>query len=190
VLSNGTVAERFFTALILHDPIPALGVPMTPGRGFTQEELAPGGPKVAIITHRVWQRLFGDDPEIIGTTVQVNTDATTVVGVLGAGSPLIDTDLWIPWGIDPDQFRRNMRPCTVLARLRDGATLKDVDAALATVSARAKTNYATECPEYANRRLAAAPWSEAVVGDLLPAGAISSAPASSCCWWRARMSPA
>jgi predicted permease len=172
VLSNGTVAERFFTALILHDPIPALGVPMTLGRGFTQDELAPGGPKVAIITHRVWLRLFGGDPDIVGTIVRVNTDPTTIVGVLGAGSPLIGTDLWIPWGIDPSQFRRNMRPVSVLARLRDGATLKDVDLALATVSARAKANYAAEFPEYADWRLAAAPWSEAVVGDLLPAGAV------------------
>lgn len=172
VLSNGVVAERFFTALILRDPIPALGVPMTLGRGFTREELAPGGPKVVIISHRIWQRLFGADPDIIGKTLNVNTDASTVVGVLGAASPLIGTDVWIPWGIDPARFKRNMRQSTVLARLKDGATIDDVNAALQTVSSRAKATYGTEFPEYADWKLAAAPWSRAVVGDLLPAGII------------------
>lgn len=170
VLSNGTAAERFFTALILYDPIPAMGVPMTLGRGFSREELAPGGPKVAIISHRIWLRMFGGDPNIIGKTVTVNTDPSVVVGVLGAGSPLFGTDLWIPWGIDPSLFKRNMRQSTVLARLKDGATLEDVNAALATVSARAKANYAKEYPEYSDWQLAAAPWSQAIIGNELPAG--------------------
>ena len=170
VLSNGTSAERFFTALILYDPIPAMGVPMTLGRGFTRDELAPGGPKVAIISHRVWLRMFGGDPNIIGKTVTVNTDPSVVVGVLGAGSPLFGTDLWIPWGIDPSMFKRNMRQSTVMARMKEGATLQDVNAALATVSARAKTNYAAEYPEYSDWQLAAAPWSQAIIGNQLPAG--------------------
>jgi putative ABC transport system permease protein len=170
VLSNGTTAERFFTALILYDPVPAMGVPMTLGRSFSREELAPGGPKVAIISHRTWVRMFGGDPNIIGKTVTVNADPTMVVGVLGAGSPLFGTDLWIPWGIEPSMFKRNMRQSTVLARLKDGATMDDVNAALRTVSARAKANYAAEYPEYADWQLAAAPWSQAIIGNELPAG--------------------
>jgi putative ABC transport system permease protein len=172
VLSNGTVAERFLTALILNDPVPAMGIPMALGRSFSREELTPGGPKVAIISHRVWQRLFGGDPDIIGKTVSVNSDVSTVVGVLGPGSPLLGTDLWIPWGIEPSMFKRNMRQSTVLARLKDGVTIEDVNLALATVSARAKQTYGREYPEYADWQLAAAPWSRAVVGELLPAGAI------------------
>jgi predicted permease len=54
--------------------------------------------------------------------------------------------------------------------LKDGATLENVNAALATVSARAKVNYATEFPEYSDWQLAAAPWSQAIVGNQLPAG--------------------
>lgn len=173
VLSHGEIAERFFTALVLRDPGPALGVPMTIGRGFTPEELAPGGPKVAVISHRIWVRLFGSDPAIIGKAVRVNTDVTTIVGVLGAGTPLVGTDLWIPWGADPAHVPRNSsRLFTVVARLKGGATLADVNAALATVSLRAKTTYVSEFPEYADWRLATAPWSEAVTGQLLPAGVL------------------
>lgn len=173
VLSHGEVAERFFTALVLRDPIPALGIPMARGRAFTAEELAPGGPKVAIISHRIWHSIFGGDPAIIGTNVRINTDVTTVVGVLGPGTPLLGTDVWIPWGGDPALVRRNSaRVFTVLARLKGTATIDDVDAALATVSARAKATHASEFPEYADWRLAAAPWSSAVTGELLPAGAI------------------
>lgn len=173
VLSHGTVAERFFTALVLRDPIPALGVPMTLGRGFTKAELAPGGPKVAIISHRIWQRIFGGNPDVIGTSVRINTDVTTVVGVLGPATPLFATDVWIPWGADPALMRRNdARVFTVLTRLKGAATIDDVNTALATVSARAKSNYLPEFPEYADWRLAAAPWGEAVTGEFRSAGFI------------------
>ncbi len=165
VLSDGEMSERLFTALVLRDPIPALGQPMTLGRGFTAEELAPGGPEVAILSHRIWVRAFGADPAIIGKTVRVTSTPTTVVGVLGAGSPLLGTDLWIPWGGDPSLMPRNNRPFTVVARLTPGASIADVDTALATISARARTTVAPEYPEYEDWRLSAAPWSEAVTGD-------------------------
>ena len=172
VLSHGESAERMFTALVMRDPLPALGQPLALGRSFTSQELAPGGPKVALISHRTWQRVFGGDPNVIGKPVRVNTDVTTVIGVLGPGALLLGTDLWVPWGNDPALSPRNYRLFTVVARLAPGASIEDLDAALATVSARAKTTLAAQHPEYADWQLSAAPWTTAVTGQLLPAGAL------------------
>ena len=172
VLAHDESADRVFTALVMRDPLPALGQPMALGRTFTAEELAPGGPKVALISHRTWQRVFGGDPNVIGTSVRVNTDVTTVIGVMGPGALLLGTDLWIPWGSDPALAPRTHRLFTVVARLRPGASLEDLDSALATVSARARSTLAGQHPEYADWQLSAATWTTAVTGELLPAGAL------------------
>jgi putative ABC transport system permease protein len=172
VLAHGESADRVFTAFVMRDPLPALGQPMALGRSFTAEELAPGGPKVALISHRVWQRVFGGDPDVIGKPVRVNTDVTTLIGVMGPGALLLGTDLWIPWGADPALAPRTHRLFTVVARLKKGASLEDMDNALATVSARAKSTLVSEHPEYADWQLSAAPWTTAVTGELLPAGAL------------------
>jgi predicted permease len=172
VLAHGESADRLFTALVMRDPLPALGQPLVLGRTFTAEELAPGGPKVALISHRTWQRVFGGDPHVVGTSVRVNTDVTTIIGVMGPGALLLGTDLWIPWGNNPALAPRNNRLFTVVARLTPDASLEDLDSALASVSARAKSTLAGQHPEYADWQLSGATWTTAVTGQLLPAGAL------------------
>jgi hypothetical protein len=80
VLAYGESADRVFTAFVMRDPLPALGQPLVLGRTFRPEELAPGGAKVALISHRVWQRVFGGDPNVIGKSIRVNTDVRTLIG--------------------------------------------------------------------------------------------------------------
>ena len=54
-ISGGDVPERVFTALLLDDLFPVIGMAPALGRGFTAEELGPNGPPAAIISHRLWQ---------------------------------------------------------------------------------------------------------------------------------------
>jgi putative ABC transport system permease protein len=164
-ISNGSAADRVFTALILDDPLPAMARPPIHGRGFTPEELAPNGPAVAIINHRLWTSLFNADPDAIGRTVMVNSVPRTLVGVLDEGPGLIGTELWIPWGGDRTQMPRNARPFTVIARLAPGATIADVNAELETIAARAAADHLGEFAEYEGYRLRAATWTEAVTGQ-------------------------
>jgi hypothetical protein len=97
-VSGGDVPERVFTALLLDDLFPVVGMRPAMGRGFTAEELAPKGPPAAIISHRLWQSRFGGDPGILSRTIRIGGQATPVVGVMPPGLVLIGTDLWIPWG--------------------------------------------------------------------------------------------
>ena len=170
-LSGGDVPERVFTALVLDDPFPVVGMPPLLGRGFTDEELAPGGPRVAIVSHRLWQSRFGADPDIVNRTIRVAGETTTIVGVMPPGLVLIGTDLWVPWGGDPAAMPRNGRQFTILARLAPHASLRSANAELATIAAQAQAA-SPELKEYDGWRLVATPWAAALLQDLRPAAFI------------------
>lgn len=77
-----------------------LKVPMAMGRGFLPEEDSPATPqKVVVIGAGLWQRAFGNDPQILGRVVYVNNEPMTVVGVtapgLGGNWPFM-SEVWIP----------------------------------------------------------------------------------------------
>ena len=59
------------------------------GRYFTDDDGRPGAPPVTVISHGLWQRRFGGDPDIIGKTVTaysgdrpLDAEVFTIVGVL------------------------------------------------------------------------------------------------------------
>ena len=55
------------------------------GRLFDPDEEIPGSDRVALLGHGAWQRLFGADPEIVGTELNLSGTFATVVGVLPPG---------------------------------------------------------------------------------------------------------
>ena len=168
-LSGGDVPERVFTALLLDDPFPVLGMRPVLGRGFTDAELAPNGPSVAIISHRLWQTRFGGNPDILNKTIRIGGTSGSVVGVMPPGLLLIGTDLWVPWGGDPKSLPRNVRQFTVLARLAPDATLDQANAELATTAKSVEQTAAATFKEYEGWRLTATPWAAALLRDVRPA---------------------
>ena len=165
-VSGGDEPERLFTALLLDDPFEVIGMRAVLGRGFLPEELAPNGPPVAIISHRVWQSRFGGDRQIVGRAIRIGGQAATVVGVMPPGLLLLGTDLWIPWGGDPSRMPRNVRQFTVLARLEPGSSLKEANAELAAVAGRVEQEFRGQFREYEGWRLEARPWAAVVTASL------------------------
>ena len=168
-ISGGDVPERVFTGLLLDDPLPVLGMPAALGRGFTREELGPGGPRVAIISHRLWQSRFGGDPDILKRAIRIGGEAASIVGVMPRGLVLIGTDLWIPWGGDPSQVPRNVRQFTTLARLAPGVTLQQANAELAAIASATDQAERGRFKEYEGWRMTATPWAAALLQDVRPA---------------------
>jgi putative ABC transport system permease protein len=171
-ISGGDVPERLFTALLLDDLFPVMGMRPALGRGFTPEELAPRGPNVAIISYRIWQSRFGGDPNILTRPVRVNGQATSVVGVMPPGLLLIGTDMWIPWGGDPSQMPRNVRQFTIVARLAPGVSVEQANAELAAISSQVDQTWRPSFTEYEGWRLTATPWASALLEDVRPAAYI------------------
>jgi putative ABC transport system permease protein len=168
-ISGGDVPERVFTALLLDDLFPVIGMKPALGRGFTREELGPNGPPVAIISHRLWQSRFGSDPAILTRAIRVNGRAASVVGVMPPGLVIIGTDLWLPWGGDPQKVPRNVRQFNVLGRLAPGSSLAQANAELEAIARRVEQSEKTRFVEYENWRLTATPWAEALLKDVRPA---------------------
>jgi predicted permease len=168
-ISGGDVPERVFTGLLLDDPFPVLGMPAALGRGFTREELGPGGARVAIISHRLWQSRFGGDPDILKRAIRIGGEAASIVGVMPRGLLLIGTDLWIPWGGDALRMPRNVRQFTALARLAPGITLQQANAELAAIAGAVDQAERARFKEYEGWRLTATPWASALLQETRPA---------------------
>ena len=59
----------------------SLGMTPTSGRAFSHDDDRVGGQVVVVISHRLWQRMFGGRADAIGATLRVNGVLTTIVGV-------------------------------------------------------------------------------------------------------------
>ena len=168
-LSGGDVPERVFTALLLDDLFPVLGMTPALGRGFTRDELGPNGPPAAIISHRLWQSRFGGDPGILDRAIRISGRTSSIVGVMPPGLLLVGTDLWVPWGGDPLDVPRNVRQFNILARLAPDTSLAQANAELEAIARRVEYAERPKFAEYENWRLTATPWAAALLKDVRPA---------------------
>lgn len=123
IVQVGSVAADFFRFF---------GVDPLLGRHFTAAEDVPGGARVALLSHRLWQTRYGGDPSIVGRTVDLNSQQVQIVGILPAAFrldvpaetyALRDADIWRPAQINfGQQPPRNLTAYTVFARLAPGVT--------------------------------------------------------------------
>jgi putative ABC transport system permease protein len=121
------------------------GVMTVLGRGFTEDEDRPGGPRAAVLNYQFWQRRFGGDTAVLGRTLTLDEQSYTVVGVLQP-TPLKSLsypDVWVANGplLDERMMRRENRFFFPMARLRPGVSREQAQAELAGVSARLAIQY-------------------------------------------------
>jgi predicted permease len=135
--SGGTRPQQFDMASVTTNFFPLLGVEPALGRNFSAEEGALNGPKVVIMSKRLWRNTFHSDPSLVGRSIQLNGNPYTVVGILPAQFRLLlpaeafqlrDSDLWVPQQIDYAAFPRNLTFLSVFARLKPGANMPQAQA--------------------------------------------------------------
>ena len=67
------------------------------GRGFTVEDHAAGAEPVVVLTYAAWTAVFGGDPSVLDSLVQVNGASTRVIGIMPAGYAFpVQTDAYVP----------------------------------------------------------------------------------------------
>jgi putative ABC transport system permease protein len=118
-----------------------LGYPFFLGRDFLPEEGQPGRDHVIILTHKFWVQL-GSNPNVLGTTMQINGEPYTVVGVFAPG--LTDRgqgEFAVPLAFKPEQLSRDARWLDVMGRLKPGVTIKQAQADMDAVTARLAATY-------------------------------------------------
>jgi putative ABC transport system permease protein len=81
-----------------------LGVAPAQGRSFLPGEDRPGNNQVIVISHELWQRQFGSDPEIIGRSILLNGEAYKIIGAMPPDFRFVlKTDVWAPLAFTTSQ---------------------------------------------------------------------------------------
>ena len=139
------------------------GAPVLLGRTFSQADNLKNGPKVVVLSYRLWRRRFGGDEHIIGAAISLNKESYTVTGVTGESfNSEPEAQLWIPFQFDlnsTDQFHS----FAVAGRLKPGVTLDQANAQLDAVSQSARRLSELPDPDY---RFQLRLLNDAMVGDI------------------------
>jgi predicted permease len=95
------------------------------------------GSAVAMLSYGYWQRMFGGAPDVVGKTIRIETATATIVGVLPAHFTGLNKDLDAAVVVPFNSYRTHTASPFVLARLRGGRQLTQVESQLRTVWASA-----------------------------------------------------
>jgi len=120
--------EQFRGGRVSADFFKLFGAPMYRGRTFSAEEDRPNGEKVAVLSHSLWTRRFGSDPDLVGRAITLGNEPYTVIGILGPDFDVEDwwggppPEIWIPFQLDPNSTDQG-NYFRSAARLQPGVTL-------------------------------------------------------------------
>jgi putative ABC transport system permease protein len=118
-----------------------MGEPLLMGRYFLPEEGVAGRDHVVILTHKLWVKL-GANPHIIGTTLRMDGEPYTVVGVQRPG--IFDRQqqqLTVPLVFKPEQVNHDFHWLLVMGRMKPGVTLKQAQQNMDSVTAHIAEMY-------------------------------------------------
>jgi putative ABC transport system permease protein len=107
-----------------------LGVEPEIGRPFAADEDRPGKSRVAILSHALWQQLFGSDPRVLGRDVDLNGATFRVIGIAPAGLDYPGhTAVWTPTAFDRSSpFKHGAIFTEYFGRLKPGVSLAGAQA--------------------------------------------------------------
>ena len=105
------------------------------GRFFapTEEEAA-----VVVLSHGLWQRRFGGQPNAVGQTLRLDSIPYTIIGVLPPSFqfPERDVDAWVPFRPTPDDRQSSAFWLQTVARLKPGVSLAQAQQEMTAIAAR------------------------------------------------------
>jgi predicted permease len=148
VLTGREQPERIFGARTQSSLLEMLGAKPLFGRLLLPEEDKPGKPDVAILTERVWKRLFNSDPGIVGKTIVLNGNPFIVAGVLQRGfmldaevmpseTPMDKMDIFAPLPLAADAAKnRGDENYNIMVRLKPGMSVQQAQADIDVIASR------------------------------------------------------
>ncbi len=142
--------ERVPAARVSADFFETLGVVPMKGRAFLPEEEQEGRNAVAVISHGLWQRRFGSEPDVIGKSLTLNGESYTVVGIMPAGFQFPrEVDLWTPFPFRaPQTSVRRFHFLRVVGRLKPGVTLEQAQADITSIARQLEKQYPDSNTDY------------------------------------------
>ena len=117
-----------------------LGVRPELGRDFTSQDDTYGSARVVLLSHGLWQRLFGSDRGVVGRQLRLNTNSYEIIGVLPKEIETLypHVEVWVPTAFDAESLNPKYRwyvGYSMLARLAPGVNLQRAQAGMVTAAA-------------------------------------------------------
>src|SRR5262245_48980536 len=150
-------AERIDLAMTSADFFEVFGVQAEHGRLFLPEDEQGGHPAIAVISHGLWLRRFGGDPDMVGKSINLDGSPYTVVGIVADDFQYPNkTEVWVP----PYRLAPATRPSmdvtqvrgfgflSAVALLKPAVSLRQAGDEMEIITGRLRQQY----PETNNRR--------------------------------------
>ena len=146
VIGAGDTVERVIGQLVTGRYFELLGVTPRMGRLIdASDDVSPGGHPVVVLSHALWTRRWGADPDVVGRTVQIGSRPYTVIGVAPAsfnGTEKVGYSpaFWIPtsmhpgWRGDLPFEQTGWSWMNLFGRLAEGATIESLRASAPAVN--------------------------------------------------------
>ncbi len=117
------------------------GAPVMLGRTFTQQEDLPNGGKVIVLSYGLWQRKFGGNPKVVGTSLSLGNEPYTIIGVLAQSFQTDpEADIWLPFQFEPNSTNQG-HYFLASAMLKPGVTLAQANAQMKLAAAEFHRTY-------------------------------------------------
>jgi putative ABC transport system permease protein len=148
VLGRGAEAEQVLGQLVSGNFFEVLGARPYVGRLLRpSDDVSPGAHAVVVLSHALWTRRFGGDPEVVGQTIHLGGDSYEVVGVAAPGLTGVETigtppALWVPTMQHPPYYgelpfsRWGWSWIDVIGRLDGGVSFQQARASMDVVTTR------------------------------------------------------
>ncbi len=152
VSMGGADARRVEVQLVSCNYLSVLGRAPALGREFSAGECATwDGAPVAILSNSFWNSQFHADPHVVGSIIQLNRRAFTVIGVAPKGfegTSILPASIWAPVVMQPTLIpgttrvaETNLSWLEMIGRLKPGVSIARAHADLAVIAGRIDQSY-------------------------------------------------
>ncbi len=163
-ISGGSMPEQVKGIHVSADFFPVFDATTAIGRVFSPDEDRPGGERLAVMSHGLWVRRFGRDPNAVGRVIVLNGEPYTVIGVLRPSfRSYPPSDLFLPLQANRNSTNQG-HYLNAAARLKPGVSLDTAKAQMKMAAERFRqTNPNVMGKE---ESATAVPFQESMVGDV------------------------
>jgi hypothetical protein len=142
--TGSTVPERLRGASVTWRWFDVFGAKPKLGRVFRPEEDRPNANREVVLSYAAWKRLFGQDPGVVGRTIELNQLPYRIVGVMGPEFRWpANVDLWAPLGLADGEYTEGNRfneSYEAMARLKPGLPFAPANAFVEVLSSRVRNS--------------------------------------------------
>jgi predicted permease len=157
-IQEGDTTRQTLATIVSSNYFSTLGVTMLKGRAFRAEEEKPGGELTAIVTYSFWKKK-GEDPQLLGKPIRINSHLFTIVGITPPGFTgtmvLVSPEIFVPLGANSivmNDFDGVVRPLAardnntliLVGRLKPGVAPKAANATLGVTASQMEKAYPSE----------------------------------------------